>query len=81
MNKILSEVLKQRKGHYCHALEVTDVYDLQAIIESIVGEFFVYGSAEIIDFLQSAELYCLNDDKEEEVFNFDISAYVHELMG
>ena len=39
MNRILSKVLDQRKGHYCHALEIGSVYELETVIESLYQEF------------------------------------------
>ena len=38
-NIILDYVIKERNGFYCHALEVTDVWDLQASIDSLFSDF------------------------------------------
>ena len=80
-NKIFYN-LYETKFNYCHALEVNDVYELQNFIESLVNEFVhVYSDQDIIEFFETIELYCLNDENENEVYNFDILNYVNELLN
>lgn len=79
MNRISEQILEQRKGHYCHALEVENVYHLESVIESLVGEFHKdFSLEEITDFICSMELYCLVEENEEEVYNFNINEYIKE---
>ena len=35
MNPILANILESRKGHYVHAIEANDVYELQSSIDSL----------------------------------------------
>jgi hypothetical protein len=80
MNAILEQVINARNGHYCHALEVSDVYELQSIIDSLYDEFAgQHEKKVIIDFISSMEMYCLEEANEEEVFNFNISEYIESL--
>ena len=39
MNKIFNEILKARKGHYCHCVEVNHAYELESIADQIIDEF------------------------------------------
>ena len=80
MNTILSDVIEKRQGHYCHALEVNDELELQSCIEALYDEFIVeYTVDEIVEFFATIELYCLNDEYENEVFAFDIAEHIREL--
>ena len=72
MNKIIETILHNRNGQYCHALEVDNVYELEATVEHIVDEFYnSYGEKEVIDFFNTIELYCTNEANEQEVYNFN----------
>ena len=81
MNKILEEIIKSRKGHYCHCLEVEEVYELECIAESITEEFQdKHSKNEIIEFLETLGVYCLNDDNEDDIYNFSFSEYVKDTI-
>ena len=80
MNQILEEVLNNRNGHYVHALEVESVWELKTIIECICEEHSDKLINAIIDFLESAELYYLNEECEDEVYSFNITNYVLECL-
>ena len=75
---IIDEIIESRKGHYTHALEVEDVYELESIIEGVIGEFGTdnYTDMEFIEFFNTMELYCLNESEESEVYDFDFSEYI-----
>jgi len=78
-NRILDKIIEDRKGHYCHALEVNDTYELESIVESLIDDLGEeYLESEYIEFFQSMELYYLGDDDktEQEVYNFDFSEYI-----
>jgi hypothetical protein len=52
MNAILEQVLIDRKGHYVHALEVSDVYELESAIDSLYDELIRdYDKEVVIDLL------------------------------
>jgi hypothetical protein len=38
MNALLNKVYRAKNGHYCHVVEVSTVYDLENIAESILSE-------------------------------------------
>ena len=89
--KILDYIIEQRKGHYCHALELTDVYDLECVIESLImdlGEQF--SLQDYLDFFNSIEIYFVadddstsewNDDTEQRLYDADISELVKEAYN
>lgn len=79
-NAILEDVIRKRQGHYCHALEVNDELELQSCIEALYDEFIVeYTVDEIVEFFSSIELYCLNDEYENDVYAFDIAGHIRSL--
>ena len=79
-NKILNDVIEKRNGHYCHVIEVNNVYDLISCIEALYNEFIQdYTAQDIIDFFDTIELYCLDDTHENAVYNFDIEQYIINL--
>jgi len=77
MNMIFEEVLEERNGHYCHCVEVNEVYELESIADSICEVYGEkYGEEEVIDFLESLEVYSLDDANESEIFAFSFTEYV-----
>lgn len=81
MNAIFQDVLEARKGHYVHAIEVSDAYELRSVLEALCDEFGGnYDSNVVIEFITSLEVYCLNDSNEDEIFNFDIESFVKEIL-
>ena len=78
MNPILANILESRKGHYVHAIEVNNIYELQSSIDSLYNELIEdYDINTFIDFITSMSIYCLDEDFEEEVYNFDIIEYIN----
>lgn len=85
MNALLNKIIEERSGHYCHAVEVSTVYDLENIAEAIVGENEdEFAMDIIIDFLESLTVYYLpqdgeEEDKEEEerIYNFSFAEYIN----
>lgn len=89
--KILDHMINQRNGHYCHALELTDAYDLEYVIESFImdlGEQFTLD--EYLEFFNSIEIYFVadddstsewNDDTEQRLYDADISELVTEYYN
>ena len=81
MNAIFENIIEARGGHYCHCVEVSDVYELQCIAESIISEYQdTTSESEIIDFLESLTVYCLEDKNESEVFNFSFTEYIEGTL-
>ena len=86
MNKILNKVIENRKGHYVHAIEVNNIYDIQNIIESLINEFKdEYTDLEYIEFFNTMEVYFMEDEEgtpedneqnETEVYNFNFHDYI-----
>ena len=86
--KLLNYIIEQRKGHYCHVLELTDAYDLECVIESLImelGEQFTLD--DYLDFFNSIEIYYISDDTltseqndaiEYELYDADIGELVKE---
>lgn len=71
MNRIIEQIIEQRNGHYCHCLEVEDIYELEAIYEALVNEFTnEFTNEEIQEFIDTLTIYCLNDKNEDEVYDY-----------
>jgi hypothetical protein len=83
MNKLLSEVIESRKGHYCHCVEVDSVYELESVAEGIIQDFeHKYDEAVIIEFLSSLQVYYLGDCEETEnaVYDFSFNEYCKDTI-
>lgn len=62
MNRLLDHIISERKGHYCHALELDSAYAYECVIEQIVSEYKDdFTQDEIIGFFDSIELYYYRD--------------------
>jgi hypothetical protein len=85
MNRILNYIIEQRRGHYCHVLELANVYELEFIIESIYDEFIDnYYKEEIIDFFETIQICYYteeeeNKEEEEELYDFNITNFINTL--
>ena len=87
MNRILNDIIEQRKGHYCNVLELGSAYELQCTIDALYNEFVdSYYIGEIIDFIESITIYYYKEEEEEEsqeeeeLYNFNITNYINELI-
>lgn len=85
MNKILNKVIESRNGDYLHAIEVSNVCDIECIVELIINEFTEATEEEILDFFNTIEVYFLEDEEateeenkhnETEVYNFNFNEYI-----
>jgi hypothetical protein len=86
MNTILEEIINRRKGNYCHALELKNLYELEFVIDELYREFETnYSQAQIIDFFSTMEIYYLpeegeeNPEEENALYNFDFEEYIKNL--
>ena len=85
MNKILEDVIKKRNGHYCHVIEVDNVYSLKSVIESLYDEFIdEYSNDEVIEFISSIQIIYFNadgenDEDEKAVNDFDLEDYLNSF--
>ena len=86
MNPIYQEILDARNGHYVHALEVSNVYELESICESLFNEYIDKYSIEIIiDFCTTLSIYYFDEEnenevEENEVYDFDVTEFLQNLM-
>ena len=86
MNPIYQEILDARKGHYVHALEVSNVYELESILESLFDEYIdKYSIETVIDFCNTLSIYYFdegneNEVDENEVYNFDVTEFLQNLI-
>tara|TARA_R110001592_G_scaffold87117_4_gene257273 strand:- start:38620 stop:38868 length:249 start_codon:yes stop_codon:yes gene_type:complete len=81
--KIIDIVFKQRGGHYCHAIEVSETHTLEAVAEQVISEFEgTHTEDEIIEFLETLSIYYLGDDKdvEEAVYDFSFTEYIQNTI-
>jgi len=78
-NKIFNRVLSDMNGHYCHAIEVNNTYEIESIIEGTIQGFQdEYTEKDYIEFFESITIYYLGEDKteEDEVYNFSCTEYI-----
>ena len=77
MNALLEKTIESRQGHYCHVVEVSDVYELENIAEAIIQENENEFDLEtIIDFLETLTVYCLDETNETDVYNFSFRDHI-----
>ena len=85
MNPIYQEILEARNYHYVHALEVSNVYELESILESLFNEYVnKYDIETIIEFCNTLDVYYFDDENENEVdengvYNFDVTEFLKSL--
>tara|TARA_R110002050_G_scaffold243400_1_gene379922 strand:- start:16 stop:258 length:243 start_codon:yes stop_codon:yes gene_type:complete len=80
MNEIIEQIAST-KFNYCHAIEVMDIYELESIVGILTDEFREnYEIKEIKDFFNTMSIYALNEENEDEIWNFDIENYIDELI-
>ena len=80
MNAIIEMILENRKGMYVHALEVVNLYDLQSCIESLYAELVEdFDVDTFIDFITSMEIYCTEEENEDEVYDFNIEEFIKNI--
>ena len=61
-NRLLEHIIKERNGHYCHALELDSAYSYECVIEQIVSDYKdEFTQDEIISFFDSVSLYYYYD--------------------
>ena len=76
---ILDTIIKARNGHYCHCVEVSEVYELETLCECIIDEYAdAYTEEEIIEFFSNMSVYYLHN--EEEIYNFSFSGYIKDTV-
>ena len=85
MNQIYKEILDARNGIYVHVLEVSNVYELESILESLFNEYIdKYSIETLIDFCTTLEIYYFDDENENEVdenevYNFNVTEFLKSL--
>ena len=85
MSRLLDHIIKERNGHYCHALELDSAYSYECVIEQIVSDYKdSFTLEEIIEFFKSIELYYYTGDEpeykeeEEQLYNFDYIQLIND---
>lgn len=81
MNKLLDEVIEARNGHYCHALEVDTVEVLKSCIAAIIdSNGDKYDAATYKDFFASMSIIACNEEHEDDVYGFDVDAFIDSYI-
>ena len=63
MSRLLNHIIKERKGHYCHALELDSTYSLECVIEQIVSDYKdSFTLEEIKEFFSSIDIIYYYDE-------------------
>lgn len=80
MNTIIENIIKARKGQYCHVLEISEPFELESTLENIVDSFIKegYKDEDIKDFILTLECHGLSDDANEYIYNFDFNKWAEE---
>lgn len=81
--KIIDIIINQRNGHYCHAIEVSDTYEIESIVEHIISEFGdSHLEDEIIEFFDMISIYYLgeNPEMEEAVYDFNFREHIQNTI-
>lgn len=84
MSRLLNHVIKERNGHYCHALELDSAYSYECVIEQIVSEYKDdFSRNDIIRFFDSLEViyYVKNEDDAGMLTDDDKSGFEEELLN
>jgi len=86
-NVILNKIMESRNGNYCHVLEVSTIYELENVIESILCEFEGEKIESFIEFFNSITVFYWNDSdlteleneaNEEEVYRFNFEESIKQ---
>jgi len=81
--KIIDIIINQRNGHYCHAIEVSDTYEIESIVEHIISEFeYSHSEDDIIEFFDTMSIYYLgeNPEMEEAVHDFNFREHIQNTI-
>ena len=85
MSRLLNHIITERNGHYCHALELSNYYEYESIIEQTVSDYKdSFTKDEIIEFFKSIDLYYYTGDEpeykeeEEQLYNFDVTRLIND---
>ncbi len=81
MNKIIKRISDNRSV-YCHVLECSTLDEVMLVVDELLEDFISFKDSDedIIDFFETIELYCLNDENENAFFNFDMNKYVKSIL-
>lgn len=90
LNSIPGKILNSSKGIYVHALEVMTKYELEAILGQLIEEFRgEYTNLEIKEFIETLEIYHIEDDElteemnqenETEIYNFNTEEFLNNNL-
>lgn len=80
-NPIFDEVSKN-KPNYVHVIEVEDVEELKSTLDSLCDEFDgKYSPKEIFEFISSLQVYCLDDENCDEVYDYNVDNHLKEVLN
>ena len=78
--KIINDIM-QTRPNYCHVLEVDDIFELQQTIQNILEDFIPkYSVDDIKYFFDTIQIYALNDENEDAIYDFNVEAYVINFL-
>lgn len=79
--RLLDRIIQERKGHYCHLIEVDDTYAMESIAEGIIDCYYPeFTEEEIIEFLESLGRYPLEGANEDEIFKFSFREFIEGTL-
>ena len=84
INKLLDHIIKERNGHYCHALELDSAYAYECVIEQVVSDYKdEFSRNDIIRFFDSIDViyYIENEDDEAMLTDEDKEQFGDELYS
>ena len=81
MNPIVESIIEKRNGHYVHAIEVNNVDELTSCLENLIEELINdWKKTQIIEFIETLQIYCLMEKNEDDVYDFDINNYTKDIL-
>ena len=92
-NPLFNKILKVKNGHYCHALEIYSIEELESIIYEVINQYkgsFGYTMQDLkvfIEFFSSMHIYPIEGDMnrflwkdfEEDLYNLNMRELVTEI--
>tara|TARA_R110000744_G_scaffold7342_2_gene25278 strand:- start:1427 stop:1693 length:267 start_codon:yes stop_codon:yes gene_type:complete len=88
MKNVILEQIAKNRVNYCHALEVSTVYELEEIVSQLFEEFRTnFDDEQILEFFNTLSIYYLvgddeqeDEQEEEKIYNFNFENFIKELV-
>lgn len=80
IHPIYDYIERQRNGIFITDIEVNDLEELKSFLDNFYNEFIqMFKIQTLTSYFNLVTVYCLNEEEEEAVNNFDIKKYLRNL--